>query len=125
MADNPRLLVIDDDPEVCEFLEVAAGSLNFVVRSVSKPDQVDGAYRAFQPTVIFLDLIMPERDGIQVLRFLAGEKCEALILLMSAFDQPMVRRATSLGEALGLNLSEPLHKPVRLEDLRTVLKIIP
>lgn len=122
MADKPRLLVIDDDPEVCEFLEDAAGPLDVEVRSVSDPHEVDDVYRTFQPAVIVLDLVMPERDGIQILRFLAAEGCEALIALMSGYDQTMVRRAISLGEALGLNLTEPLRKPIRLADLRSVLK---
>ncbi|MCH8189079.1 MAG: response regulator [Proteobacteria bacterium] len=124
MADKPRLLAIDDDPEVCEFLEDAVGSLGFEVRSVSDPHEVDDVYRAFQPTAIVLDLVMPERDGIQILRFLATEGCEAPIALISGHDQPMVRRAISLGEALGLNLTEPLRKPIQLADLRSVLKKI-
>ncbi len=122
MADKPRLLAIDDDPEVCEFLENAAGRLGFEVRSISDPHEADVVYRAFQPTVIVLDLVMPERDGIQILRFLATEGCEALIALISGHDQPMARRAISLGEALGLHLTEPLRKPIRLADLRSVLK---
>lgn len=65
---------------------------------------------------------MPERDGIQILRFLAAEGSDALIALMSGYDQPMGRRAISLGQALGLNLAEPLSKPIRLADFQTVLK---
>ncbi|MCH8110345.1 MAG: response regulator [Proteobacteria bacterium] len=122
MAEKPRLLAIDDDPKVCKFLEDAAGPLGFEVRSVSDPHEVDDVYRAFQPTVIVLDLAMPERDGIQILRFLAAEGCDAPIALMSGYDQPMMRHAISLGEALGLNLTEPLRKPIRLADLRSVLK---
>jgi len=122
MAEKPRLLAIDDDPQVCDFLGEAAGRLGFELRTVSDPHEVDDVYHAFQPTVIVLDLVMPERDGIQILRFLAEEGCEALIALMSGYDQPMVRRAVSLGEALGLKLTEPLRKPIRLGDLRSVLK---
>ncbi len=122
MADKPRLLAIDDDPVVCGFLERAAGSMGLEVRSVTDPHKVDDVYRAYQPTVIILDLVMPERDGIQILRFLAEEKCKAPIALMSGHDQQMVRRAISLGEALGLNLTEALRKPIRLADLRSVLQ---
>ncbi len=122
MADKPRLLAIDDDPEVCGFLEGAAGSMGLEVRSVTDPHKVDDVYRAYRPTVIILDLVMPERDGIQILRFLAEEKCEAPIAMMSGHDQQMVRRAISLGEALGLNLTEALRKPIRLADLRSVLQ---
>ena len=122
MADKARLLAIDDDPEVCEFLEDAGASMGFEVRALSDPHEVDDLYRAFQPTFIVLDLVMPERDGIQILRFLATAGCEALITLMSGHDQPMVRRAVSLGEALGLSLTEPLRKPIRLADLQSVLK---
>lgn len=122
MADKPRLLAIDDDPEVCEFLADAAGPLGFNVKAISDPQKLDDIYRTFQPAVIILDLVMPERDGIQILRFLAAEGCESRIALMSGYDQPMVRRAASLGEALGLKLTESLTKPIRLAELRSVLK---
>ena len=122
MADKQRLLVIDDDPGVCEFLEDAARSLGFDVRSVSNPKQVDDLYRSFRPGVIVLGLVMPNRDGIQILRFLAAEGCQARITLTSGFDQPMVRHAVRLGEALGLKLTEPLHKPIRLAEIQSTLK---
>ena len=69
MVKASRLLVIDDDAEVCEYLENAARPLGFDVRTVTDPDGVDEIYRTYQPTVVVLDLVMPERDGIQICGF--------------------------------------------------------
>ena len=122
MSDRLRLLVIDDDTGVCATLEDAAGHLGFKAKSVSDPGKIDEVYRTFQPAVILLDLTMPKRNGFQILRFLAAERCEALIAMMSGHDQPMIDRAIRLGEALGLNLTVPLRKPFRLADLQSTLK---
>jgi len=122
MADRLRLLVIDDDIGVCASVQDAADHLGFDAKSVSDPGKVDEVYRTFQPAIILLDLVMPKRDGIEILRFLAAEGCEALIAMMSGHGQPIIDNAVRLGEALGLNLAEPLRKPFRLADLRSTLK---
>ena len=90
-----RLLVIDDEPAICDFVKEVAEESGFEVVIAANFDQFGAAYGSFEPSVIVLDLRMPEVDGIELLRFLAEEKCRAHILLMSGLDQKVLH-TTSL-----------------------------
>ena len=65
-----RLLVIDDQPDLCEFISEAAKGLGFETCAVVEPDAFRRAVQEFQPTVVVLDLQMPGADGIVLLRYL-------------------------------------------------------
>ena len=69
-----------------------------------------------------LDLALPRSDGIELLRFLAEEKCRALVLPISGFDERVLEAAMRLGTALGLRMAGPLQKPVRLQQLMDAMQ---
>jgi YesN/AraC family two-component response regulator len=60
-------------------------------------------------------------DGIELLRFLADEDYQSPVLIVSGFDRRVLESAFRLGEALGLSMVGPLEKPVRFDDLATML----
>ena len=65
---------------------------------------------------------LPRSDGVELLRFLAEEKCRALVLPISGFDQRVLEAAVRLGTALGLRMAGPLQKPVRLQQLMDAMQ---
>jgi FixJ family two-component response regulator len=65
---------------------------------------------------------MPQVDGVEILRFLAEEKCRARVILISGFDRRVLESTMRLGEALGLNMVGPLEKPVRLQVVLDLLQ---
>jgi CheY-like chemotaxis protein len=71
--------------------------------------------------MVALDLGMPGMDGIELLRFLADQDFRSPVLIVSGFDRRVLESAFRLGEALGLTMAGPLEKPVRLEQLETLL----
>jgi YesN/AraC family two-component response regulator len=60
-------------------------------------------------------------DGVELLRFLADKDYRSPVLIISGFDRRVLESAFRLGEALGLSMAGPLEKPVRLEELETML----
>ena len=116
-----RLLVIDDEPDVCDFVKEVAEEQGFDVVTAENFDQFSTAHRSFRPSVIVLDLRMPEVDGIELLRFLEKEKCRAHILLMSGLDQKVLHTASQLGAAHGLKMLDALQKPILVAELERVL----
>ena len=76
-SNTNRLLMIDDEPAICEFIGAAAENLGFEVRVTSDVDEFRGLVRDFSPTVLMIDLNMPRVDGIELLRLLGEEKCQA------------------------------------------------
>jgi DNA-binding response OmpR family regulator len=118
---QPRLLLIDDEPALAQFLATAAEDSGFLPRITSRDQDFREDFLAERPDMVALDLGMPGMDGVELLRFLAEHNYTAPVLIVSGFDRRVLESAFRLGEALGLNMVGPLEKPVRLEELEIVL----
>jgi DNA-binding response OmpR family regulator len=118
---QPRLLLIDDEPVLAEFVADVARDCGFDPVLTSTNEEFRSALLAERPDMIALDLGMPGMDGVELLRFLAEHDCRAPVLIISGFDRRVLESAFRLGEALGLDMVGPLEKPVRAEQLDRVL----
>jgi two-component system, OmpR family, response regulator len=118
---QPRLLLIDDEPALADFLANAARECGFDPMVTSNDAEFRDTFQAERPDMVALDLGMPGMDGVELLRFLAEQGYQAPVLIVSGFDRRVLESAFRLGEALGLNMAGPVEKPVRLDDLETVL----
>lgn len=119
-GERPRLLVIDDEPELCAYVASAGVRAGYAVQTSSDPTQL-AAFYDDSLTAITLDLQMPQMDGIELLRQLAAKGCRARIILMSGFDAKLLQTAERLGIAQGLNIVGHLVKPVRAPELIALL----
>ena len=119
--DQPRLLLIDDEPVLAEFLASAARECGYDPVITAEDEQFRDEFRANTPDMVALDLGMPGMDGVELLRFLADADYRSPVLIVSGFDRRALESAFRLGEALGLNMAGPLEKPVRLERLESLL----
>jgi len=118
---QPRLLLIDDEPALAEFLANAAKACGFEPIVTARDDQFRDAFLQNQPEMVALDLGMPGMDGVELTRFLADQDYRGPVLIVSGFDRRVLESAFRLGEALGLNMAGPVEKPVRLEALEQLL----
>ncbi|HEX6072657.1 MAG TPA: response regulator [Sphingomicrobium sp.] len=118
---QPRLLLIDDEPALADFIANAASGCGFDPIVTSDDSQFRREFLGQRPDMVALDLGMPGMDGVELLRFLADEDYRSPVLIISGFDRRVLESAFRLGEALGLNMAGPLEKPVRLEQLETML----
>lgn len=119
---EPRLLVIDDEPALADFVAQVAEECGFSPILTANDQQFRDAVRQQRPDMVALDLGMPGMDGVELLRFLAEEGSGAPVLIISGFDRRVLESAFRLGEALGLSMVGPLEKPVRFQELERVLK---
>jgi CheY-like chemotaxis protein len=117
----PRLLVIDDEPDVGTFVARVAESCGYQTRAIELPGAFRAAYAEFKPDVVVLDLAIPGTDGIELLRDLADLGCKAQVLLISGFDRRVLESAERLGIARGLRMAGVISKPVRAAELRRLL----
>ena len=118
---QPRLLLVDDEPVLAQFMADAALGCGFAPVVTSDDQQFRSSFLAQEPEMVALDLGMPGMDGVELLRFLADEEFKAPVLIVSGFDRRVLESAFRLGEALGLNMAGPIEKPVRLEQLEVLL----
>lgn len=122
---QPRLLLIDDEPALADYLADAARSCGFDPIVTARDQDFRNAFLAQRPEMVALDLGMPGMDGVELTRFLAEQNYRGPVLIVSGFDRRVLESAFRLGEALGLNMVGPVEKPARLnviEDLLSKLK---
>jgi DNA-binding response OmpR family regulator len=117
---QPRLLLIDDEPALAEFVANAAVEGGFDPVVTARDDEFRHAFTDRRPDMVALDLGMPGMDGIELIRFLADQIYRGPVLIVSGFDRRVLESAFRLGEALGLTMVGPVEKPVRLEALEAV-----
>jgi len=119
---RPRLLLIDDEPQLAAFVANAAQMCGFDPISTDRDDDFRGRFVEHRPEMVALDLGMPGMDGVELLRFLADNGFDGPVLIISGFDRRVLESAFRLGEALGLKMVGPIEKPARLDTLEAIFK---
>ena len=121
MKTKQRILVIDDENDVGEFISTAAQALGL---QCTVTTDAKAFLEALTPdkTLIMLDLMMPKMDGVELLRLLGKLKCKTGIVLMSGVGKRTLESAGQVAQALGLSIVGHLQKPFRLTDLEEVLE---
>jgi DNA-binding response OmpR family regulator len=117
---QPRLLLIDDEPALADYLANAARASGFEPVVAAHDSEFREAFLTLRPEMVALDLGMPV-DGVELIRFLAAQDYRGPVLIVSGFDRRVLESAFRLGEAQGLNMAGPVEKPVRLDVIEELL----
>ncbi|MSR10289.1 MAG: response regulator [Gammaproteobacteria bacterium] len=127
----PRLLVIDDNPDITDIIETIASETGFAVRCVNDYREIRSTYRDFDPELIFLDLDLgldddmdlSEKgyDGLTVFKFLEEQNCIARIVLVSGMDKEKRQVTKNLGREMKLNVIGSVPKPFSIEKIEKLL----
>ena len=62
-----RLLIVDDEQDFANFISLVAREVGYTVRTVDRSLDFEFQLAEWHPTVVFLDIFMPERDGLELL----------------------------------------------------------
>src|SRR4029078_9967172 len=88
MSDNVnRLLIVDDEPGVVDFITEGAHQLDYTVASAGTAAEFLTLVDSFRPSLIVMDLHLPDGDGVELLRVLVARGFNAPVLLMSGVDE--------------------------------------
>ena len=119
MSPLRSILAIDDDSDICELISSTAESRGLRCVATTSPATFFDALTSV-PSLIFLDLIMPEMDGVEVLRQLGQRQCKVGIVLISGVGRRIVEVAEELAQAHGLSTVGYLQKPFRVTELEDI-----
>ena len=122
MSDSKRVLIIDDEPEFSRFVERVASDLGYRAVVAATAEAFRSEYRAAQPDVIVLDIVMPDQDGIELVQWLIGQGCRARILIISGYGSGFAHAAKTIAEVKGNLTVSQLQKPIKLAELRAQLQ---
>ncbi len=66
MSTKPKVLLVDDEPDILEILSYNLGSEDYIVETASSGPEALEKLVSFNPDLMILDVMMPEMDGIEV-----------------------------------------------------------
>ena len=108
-AKKKRVLVVDDHSKVLKFIEIDLKLRGFEVFCAGSGEQALKLIDSAKPDIILLDMVMPEKDGFEVLRELRTfSKIPVIAFSASPGNQDPALRA-------GAN--DFMHKPFNPEDM--------
>jgi EAL domain-containing protein (putative c-di-GMP-specific phosphodiesterase class I) len=120
MAEDLKAIIVDHDTESLAYLEKLFQDVGFSVQTTRKVRSLRYQLRP-RPDLIVLELIMPGRDGVQIIDALAKAKVSSAILIVSACPERVLSAAESFARMSGLKVLGHVRKPVYQDQLALVL----
>lgn len=116
-ATRSRLLVVDDEPEITEYLRLTLIDLGYDVLTANTGEQ---ALRHFEETpfdLVIVDLIMPGISGFDLMADLHNRDSSLPLIVLSGYDSRDMMR-----EAMKHGAYDFLSKPINVEELQVTLR---
>jgi len=107
-----KLLIIEDDPSILRGLQMNLQLEGYELVLAHDGEEGLALWRQHRPDLILLDIMLPRRDGWEVLRQIRAEDAETRILIVSAKDQE-----TDKVFGLSLGADDYITKPFGLAEL--------
>ena len=112
-----RVLVIDDDEDICLFLQEFLEREGHKVTAVTRPQDALPEIKEGRHQIVLLDVRMPEMDGVQLLREIRAIDSDICVIIMTAY--PSVESAVDTMKA---DAFDYIRKPFEPEELRGVVQ---
>src|SRR5947208_16554790 len=120
MSPQPRVLVADDEPRITKLVSIALSEEGFRVVAANGGEDALAKAEEVRPDIVLLDIVMPDLDGIEVMRQLREWRPVPVILLTA--------KGSTSDKAKGLDLgaddyiAKPFHPDELAARVRAVLR---
>lgn len=115
---DTKILVIDDDPNICDMLKLYFENEGYDVKAVN--DGVEGVnfLKMFEPDLVLLDIMLPKKDGYQVCREIREVSSKPIIMVTA--------KGEIIDKVLGLELGADdfVVKPFDMKELSSRIKAV-
>ncbi|MCH7644269.1 MAG: sigma-54-dependent Fis family transcriptional regulator [Myxococcales bacterium] len=112
MADRFRVLVIDDDPGVRDYMEALVSRQGYEVFAAVDGEEALRNLDTTRPDLVTLDVVLPGMDGLKTLDKLKQRLPDVPVVMLSGHGQ-----ARNIVEAMRRGASDFLRKPFEVEEL--------
>ena len=112
----PTILIIDDDPGIRTLMMSYFATRGWGAAEAESAGKGTSLAASLFPDIILLDMMLPDGDGIEVMKRLKAQRCTASIVIMTGWG--------SIGnavEAVKLGAEQYLSKPINVADLENQL----
>jgi len=113
----PKIMVVDDEYEICAFLKSFFEERLYEVVTAISGEEALKKIEKERPQVILLDLKMPGKDGIEVLKEIKQRYPKIKVIMVTA-----VETSDKIEQAIKLGADNYITKPLSLEYLEMDVK---
>jgi two-component system OmpR family response regulator len=111
-----RVLVVDDDREICDYMETFLNKDGLEVKTLSDPEKVADEVKNGGYHMVVLDLMMPKVDGVEVLQRIRKVDSDVAVVIFTGY--PSLESAV---QSMKLDAVDYLKKPFDPDDFREVV----
>jgi len=116
-----RILLVEDDPRVASFIRRGLREEHYAVDIASDGEQALFTAQTGEYDLMILDLLLPKKSGLEVLRILRSEKITVPVLILTAKDKPE-DKVTGLDSGADDYLTKPFGFEELLARIRALLR---
>jgi DNA-binding response OmpR family regulator len=113
---NKKVFLVDDESEVTDYMEDFFYDMGLDVAKTNSPTDANRLIEEFQPDVVLLDVQMPGRDGISILKELKKKMPHIKVIMFTGVDDPKV-----VEEILQIGADHYMIKPVSINEIKKVV----
>jgi DNA-binding NtrC family response regulator len=116
MKSKGKVFILDDDELILSMLSKVLKNEGYTVNAESDTDDIVDKVRDWQPDVMLLDIRLPKRNGIDILRDIKAEGLSTGVVMLTADDT-----AETAVKAMKLGAIDYLTKPFNTEEVKIVI----
>jgi len=127
MERKMRILIADDDPDIREALKIMLKGTSHHLVFAANGEEVMESITQQLPDLLVLDLLMPKKDGFEVIKELKADPrySKIPILILTSVKKEASERRYELETGLALDVDDYVEKPVNPGDfIHRVEKIL-
>ncbi len=117
MARFPRIMVIDDDADVCQVMEDFLNDEGYAVKSTTDPTKAIAEIRKRSYQIVILDLVMPDQNGQDLLHEIMKIDSDIAVLIFTAY--PSMDTAIDTMKAGAFDY---IKKPFDMDEFRDAIR---
>lgn len=123
MESKFKVLVVDDEPDITEFLSYNLTKNGFEVRSASTADEAMEIAKVFKPHVFVLDIMMPGKTGIDLCKDIRRDDTfkSSMIAMLTARQEDQIQ-IDALNVGADDYITKPLKPSVFLSRIQALLR---
>ncbi len=115
---STKILVVDDDPNIGELLRIYFENEGYEVKTAADGAEGVSFFKMYEPDLVLLDVMLPKKDGWQVLREIREVSSKPVIMVTAKGDV--------FDKVLGLELGADdfVVKPFDMKELSARIKAV-
>lgn len=115
-----RILVVDDDPDICRTLQIGLGKAGYDVVEARDGEEAIRLWRDAPADLVIVDIWMPRKGGLQVIRELRARSPATPVIAMTDGGRSKNLNPLSYAELLGA--VQTIAKPFTLDEIAAMVK---